>query len=65
MESLGYADAVRFLKQFDSGSGDYTRDRHNWLASFTLEDILTDIQQRQVGMPDWGANSSGAEGDRH
>ena len=28
IETLGCADAIRFLKQFDNGSGNYTRDRH-------------------------------------
>ena len=48
IETLGCADAIRFLKQFDNGSGNYTRDRHQWLDSLTLEDILSDIQQRQM-----------------
>ena len=46
IETLGCADAIRFLKQFDNGN--YTRDRHQWLDSLILEDILSDIQQRQM-----------------
>ena len=46
-DSLGYADAIRFLKLFDSGSGNYTQERHQWLNHVTLEEILTDIRERQ------------------
>ena len=44
MDGLGYADAVRFLKQFDNGSGDYTRDRAQWLDRLSLNEIVDDIQ---------------------
>lgn len=47
IDGLGYADAIRYLKQFDNGSGNYTRDRHQWLDALSLEDIWTDIQQQQ------------------
>jgi hypothetical protein len=46
VESLGYVDAVRFLKQFDNGSGEYTQERHQWLDRFSLDDIWTDLQQK-------------------
>jgi len=29
---LGPAGLVRFLQQFESGRGDYTSDRHQWLT---------------------------------
>lgn len=48
IEALGYVDAIRFLKQFDNGSGDYTRDRHQWLDSLSLDEVWTEIQQRQT-----------------
>lgn len=47
VDALGYADAVRFIRQFDNGSGDYTKERHKWLDKLTLDDIWADIQQRQ------------------
>ena len=47
VDALGYVDAVRFLKQFDNGSGDYTRDRAQWLDRLSLDEIVADIQQRQ------------------
>ena len=38
-ERLGRADMIRFLQQFDSGEGDYARDRQKWVDETTLEDI--------------------------
>ncbi len=47
VDALGYADAIRFIRQFDHGSGDYTKERHQWLDKLTLEDIWADVRQRQ------------------
>jgi hypothetical protein len=47
IDTLGYADAIRFIRQFDNGSGNYTEERHQWLDKLTLEDIWANIQQRQ------------------
>jgi hypothetical protein len=52
IEALGYVDAIRFLKQFDNGSGDYTRERHQWLDSLSLNEVWTEIQQRQSPNPE-------------
>jgi hypothetical protein len=41
--ALGYGDAIRFLKQFEQGSGDYTQDRDRWLDSLTLDEIWLDL----------------------
>ena len=32
-ERLGRADMVRFLQQFETGSGDYARERQGWVDS--------------------------------
>ncbi|MBE9067891.1 hypothetical protein IQ260_14650 [Leptolyngbya cf. ectocarpi LEGE 11479] len=47
VESLGYVNAVRFFKQFDMGTGDYTRDRQQWLEDVTLDSLWVEIQQCQ------------------
>lgn len=31
INTLGPVDAIRFIKIFDSGYGDYTAERKNWL----------------------------------
>ena len=38
-ERLGRADMIRFLQQFETGNGDYARERHDWVDQTTLEDI--------------------------
>jgi hypothetical protein len=30
---------IRFLQQFEKGSGDYARERHAWVDSFTEDDL--------------------------
>ena len=47
VDALGYADAVRFIRQFDNGSGDYTQERHQWLDSLTMDEVLADIKRLQ------------------
>jgi hypothetical protein len=44
MENLGPADAVRFLRQYDRGYGDYTAERQKLLGRFTREQILQEIR---------------------
>lgn len=48
VDALGYVDAVRFLKQFDNGSGDYTQERKQWLDHLSLNDIWANLQQQQT-----------------
>lgn len=38
VRELGYVDAMRFLHQFGFGSGDYTKERHEFLPKLTLEE---------------------------
>jgi hypothetical protein len=40
---------VEFMRQFDSGYGDYTKERHKWLDGLTIEDISNEIK-RMKGM---------------
>ena len=47
VEALGLVEAIRFIHQYDSGSGDYTKERHQWLDQLTMDDILADLEQRQ------------------
>lgn len=44
-DALGFDGMIRFLRQFEPGSGDYTQERHQWLNQFTVEDIFTQIEQ--------------------
>ncbi len=36
---LGKAGMIRFLQQFETGSGDQARERHGWVDETSLDDI--------------------------
>ena len=38
-ERLGRAGMVRFLQQFETGKGDYARERHQWVDRQTLDEL--------------------------
>ena len=38
-DRLGAAGMVRFLQQFETGQGDYARERREWVDRMTLDDI--------------------------
>ena len=42
-ERLGRADMIRFLQQFEIGSGDYARERQGWIDKITLDDIEREV----------------------
>ena len=44
---LGAVGLVRFLQQFEKGSGDYTMERYHWLRGDTVQDIVQKIQERR------------------
>ena len=45
IEALGFDDMVRFIRQFEPGSGDYAEERHQWLDQLTPDGIFTQIKQ--------------------
>jgi len=46
-KELGVVDAVRFLKQFTQGYGNYTQEREVIFANKTLDDIVSEIEKRR------------------
>jgi hypothetical protein len=38
-DRLGRAGMIRFLQQFETGKGDYARDRHLWVDGVTLDEL--------------------------
>jgi hypothetical protein len=46
-KELGVIDAVRFLKQFTQGYGNYTQEREEMFANKSLEDIVNEIEKRR------------------
>ncbi|MEM8503050.1 MAG: hypothetical protein AAF716_07850 [Cyanobacteria bacterium P01_D01_bin.1] len=47
-ETLGVADALRFIQYFSSGKGDYTQAQHTQLEELPLEDVLAQMRQQRV-----------------
>ena len=47
LRDLGPVNMVRFLQQFETGRGDYTVERHQWLDQYTVEEIVQEIQKRR------------------
>jgi hypothetical protein len=44
-ERLGPVGMIEFMRQFDSGYGDYTKERHNWLDTLSIEEISNEIKK--------------------
>ncbi len=44
-KELGAVDAVRFLKQFTQGFGDYTKEREVIFANKSVQDIVSEIEK--------------------
>jgi hypothetical protein len=44
-DSLGPVGMIEFMRQFDSGYGDYTKERHNWLDKLSIEEISNEIKK--------------------
>ena len=47
LRELGPEGMVRFLQQFQTGSGDYTHDRDRLLPGLSVEQILSQIAERR------------------
>ena len=43
---LGLGGLARFRMTFRSGTGDYTRDRRQWLGGLTIEDIERELSAK-------------------
>lgn len=46
-KELGVVDAVRFLKQFTQGYGNYTQEREIIFANKSLDDLVSEIEKRR------------------
>ncbi len=44
---LGIVGMIRFLQQFETGYGDYSKDRHQWLDDQNMNSVIKRIQERQ------------------
>jgi hypothetical protein len=44
---LGVADTARFLRQFTTGTGNYTEERRKRLADTSLDEVVEEIKARR------------------
>lgn len=42
---LGPVGMIRFLQQFETGRGDYTAERHQWLPRSAVADVAREIRE--------------------
>jgi hypothetical protein len=50
-KELGIVETVRFLTQFGTGFGDYTRERDTIFRGLTMDNILSEIRQTHRRRP--------------
>lgn len=50
-KSLGPVGMVRFLQQFEEGTGDYTRDRKQLLTAKSVADVAEKIKRARKQPP--------------
>lgn len=46
-EKLGPVGMAEFIRQFDSGCGDYTKERYEWLRNMDIEKIAKRIETKR------------------
>lgn len=46
-KALGPIGMIRFLQQFETGTGDYSKEREQWLGTTRVEDIVAEIKKKR------------------
>ena len=46
-KEMGVTDTIRFINQFISGYGDYTKEREQLFSDLSLEDIISEIKRER------------------
>jgi hypothetical protein len=46
-KSLGPIGMVRFLQQYETGTGDYAKERDLWLKDINIESIAVELKSRR------------------
>ncbi len=47
LKALGPVGMIRYLQQFETGSGNYSVERQAWLAKLDLDTLLNEIRKLQ------------------
>ena len=48
VRELGVADALRFLRQYSTGSGDYTAERDQWLGDESMDELMDQVREAEA-----------------
>lgn len=46
-KKLGPLGMVRFLQQFETGRGDYTKERGQWIDELDLKEVVAEIRKKR------------------
>jgi hypothetical protein len=46
-KKLGPLGMVRFLQQFETGRGYYTKERDQWLKDMDMQEIISEIRKKR------------------
>jgi len=46
-KKLGPLGMVRFLQQFETGRGDYTKERDQWLKDIDIQETISEIRKKR------------------
>ena len=44
--ALGIIGMIRFLQQFETGSGNYTKERKKWIQKMSIDEISKQIDKK-------------------
>lgn len=47
LKELGPVKAIRFLQQYDTGKGDYTKERDKLIEEMTMESFWKDMEMEE------------------
>lgn len=46
-KKLGPLGMVRFLQQFETGRGNYTKERDQWLKDMDIQEIMSELRAKR------------------
>ncbi len=46
-KALGPVGMARFLYQYESGTGDYTKERNLWLDEYDIDSVVKEIKEKR------------------
>ncbi len=49
VKELGYAGATKFILLYETGQGDYTKERKGLFKDITIDEIIKEIKTAQKG----------------